>query len=577
MKKLILFFTLITFSLSAQQLAFPSAYGAGAYVTGGRGGDVLHVTSLNDDINEVGTLTWALEHPTNRGNARTIVFDISGVIEITQATSTFSSGKWTRRLQGSDFSNITINGFTAPEGGITIIGYSYYFLDADNIIIRGIKFRNGYPDDNGASNLQMRRCTNVIVDRCSFSYGNKGININSDSNNTANVTIQNNLIGEIQQGALIGNSNGDEIESGDWTFARNVIANIRFRMPKMGGILTVDLVNNIYHNWDRKAIRFDGNSYKINIYSNYWQRGSDYDNASDPIFTTFTNETMTPRIYDDGLSYFTADLSSDYGDYPDPVSDVWTLFNVSTYPIQSSWFQSTPLAMVGRAIPIIATASLKSELLPSVGACYYMNNSGEPVYDRDVPDTQLISKVENDSDDTRLNGDLYASLAESLVTTTPSNTRPVDFYQSNPHIPEVYLASRGITGNSTIHNQVQASGYTLLEEYMYQIDGVSSTTVNVTGIQGLPATLSLTVGQTFNLTEEVLPSDATNKSVTWSRSVADFATVDQNGLVTAVSEGTVTITATTNDGGFTDSCVVTVQESQSSDILKYLKIRLISN
>ena len=317
----LIFFTSILISnLQAQQLAFPSAYGAGAYTSGARGGVVLHVTSLNDDINEVGTLTWCLEHPTNRGIDRTIVFDVSGVIEITQATSTYSSGSWTRRLDGTNgfTGSITINGFTAPEGGITIIGYSYYFLDMDNIIIRGVKFRNGYPDDNGASNLQMRRCTNVIVDKCSFSYGNKGININSDSNTIANVTIQNNLIGEAQQGALIGNSNGDEIPAGDWTLARNVIGNVRFRMPKIGGQLNLDLVNNIYHNWDRKAIRANGNSYTINIYSNYWQRGIDYDNAFDPIFTTFTNTEMSPRIYDDGLSYFTSDLSDDYGNYPNP-------------------------------------------------------------------------------------------------------------------------------------------------------------------------------------------------------------------------------------------------------------------
>ena len=81
----------------------------------------------------------------------------------------------------------------------------------------------------------------------------------------------------------------------------------------------------------------------------------------------------------------------------------------------------------------------------------------------------------------------------------------------------------------------------------------------VTGVMVIPETASIVVTETYQLTANILPSGATNKSVTWSSSNPSIATVDSNGLVTAVAEGgPVTITATTSDGGFTDTSTITV-------------------
>jgi hypothetical protein len=73
-----------------------------------------------------------------------------------------------------------------------------------------------------------------------------------------------------------------------------------------------------------------------------------------------------------------------------------------------------------------------------------------------------------------------------------------------------------------------------------------------------PSTLTLEKGDNGQLTATVLPTNATNKTVTWSTSNASVATVSTTGVVTAVSEGTATITATTEVGGYTDNCSVTV-------------------
>ncbi|MEI6579294.1 MAG: Ig-like domain-containing protein, partial [Eubacteriales bacterium] len=65
---------------------------------------------------------------------------------------------------------------------------------------------------------------------------------------------------------------------------------------------------------------------------------------------------------------------------------------------------------------------------------------------------------------------------------------------------------------------------------------------------------------TVKLTETVTPADATDKSVTWSSSDENIATVDGNGLVTAIAPGTAVITVTTNDGGKTATCDLTVKK-----------------
>ena len=69
--------------------------------------------------------------------------------------------------------------------------------------------------------------------------------------------------------------------------------------------------------------------------------------------------------------------------------------------------------------------------------------------------------------------------------------------------------------------------------------------------------LYIYIGQSKTLTATVLPSTS-NKSVTWTSSDESVASVDQNGLVTAVSYGSTTITVTTTDGGYTANCSVTV-------------------
>ncbi|MEM9141477.1 MAG: Ig-like domain-containing protein [Bacteroidota bacterium] len=87
---------------------------------------------------------------------------------------------------------------------------------------------------------------------------------------------------------------------------------------------------------------------------------------------------------------------------------------------------------------------------------------------------------------------------------------------------------------------------------------VAPVPISVTGVNLLPETAEVVIGETQQLDTEVLPSDATDSSVTWTSNDESIATVDPSGLVTAVAEGSAIITVTTNDGGFQDTSEITV-------------------
>ena len=95
---------------------------------------------------------------------------------------------------------------------------------------------------------------------------------------------------------------------------------------------------------------------------------------------------------------------------------------------------------------------------------------------------------------------------------------------------------------------------------------VSETSVAVTGVTLNKTETSIFVGGSETLTATVAPADATNQKVTWKSDKPEIATVDANGKVTGVKAGEATITVTTEDGGKTATCKVTVKPNLVSEI-----------
>lgn len=132
-----------------------------------------------------------------------------------------------------------------------------------------------------------------------------------------------------------------------------------------------------------------------------------------------------------------------------------------------------------------------------------------------------------------------------------------------PSSPPV-LGLRAFPGNYPIYvpagcvdTYKSAEGWS---EYADRIQVEPSQVVQLEGVS-IPSTLTMANGSTAMLTPTFTPSDATNTDVTWLSSNTSVATVNAQGNVTAVGNGTTTITVTTNDGGFTATCTVTVNNS----------------
>lgn len=129
---------------------------------------------------------------------------------------------------------------------------------------------------------------------------------------------------------------------------------------------------------------------------------------------------------------------------------------------------------------------------------------------------------------------------------------------------------KGYGANFSIEVPLRSSGnsYPYLYVYGAEIEVTySSETVHVTGVTLDKQTDSIEVGETTTLTETVAPSNATDKSVSWSTSNSSVATVS-GGVVTGVSAGSARITVTTNDGGYTAYCDVTVTPAVTYDYVQ---------
>ncbi len=202
-------------------MAFAGAEGFGRFASGGRGGEIIHVTCLDDSG------PGSLRDAVGKSN-RIVVFDVGGVIRLKS------------NLEVS--SNITLAGQTAPGDGVLIYGRSTSFSGRKNVVVRYLRFREGIQGDKRKCSVNLSGGSDMIFDHCSIEWGRWDcLGLTKGSHD---MTFQNCIIGEGIDPQRFGSLSDDAMNI---TYSHNLWINNQSRNPKAKG--RIQYLNNVVYNW----------------------------------------------------------------------------------------------------------------------------------------------------------------------------------------------------------------------------------------------------------------------------------------------------------------------------------------
>lgn len=420
---------LVSTATAGELPAFPGAEGYGKYASGGRGGTVYEVTTL--DPFGPGSLQVALE----ASGPRTVVFRVAGTIE----------GDF--RIRND---NITIAGQTAPGDGICIKGT--LGVNANHVIIRYIRVRQDIEANPESDAIGSRGHHDIIVDHVSASWS--GDEVMSFYLNR-NVTIQWCMITEACAKFLDGENTGHRF-GGIWgndhgTYHHNLIANNDSRNPRWAsGAKYNDYRNNVLYNWGYQSC-YGGEArandewtfFTVNLIANYYKpgpatRSGVRDRIAEP----------SARGNDDKGSWYVADNHVE--GYPEVTTDNWLGIDGRNY---------IRLNVPWDAMPI-------KQQTPQEAYAAVLAHAGCSKPKRDSIDVRIIEDVRNGT----------ATYGKNGIITTPNDvggwpalaggTAPADTDRDG--MPDSWEAKHGLSSTEAAdrngHNL--DAGYTNLEMYL---------------------------------------------------------------------------------------------------------------
>ena len=470
---LTLAFVLTAQAQQEQTPAFPGAEGFGRYVTGGRGGKVLHVKNLKDSGYQ--SLRWCLQQQ----GAKTIVFDISGTIHLESALSIPS--------------NTTIAGQTAPGDGICVADYPVN-ISGNNVIVRYMRFRLGNKnvkkdgadgwDGFGGFDKQ-----DWMIDHCSVSWSiDECLSVLGNKN----TTVQWCLVAQSLVNS--GHSKGAHGYGGNWggsgaSFHHNLIAHHTSRTPRLGPRPTtqlderMDMRNNVIYNFGSNGC-YGGEGMTVNIVNNYYKPGPGSPTGTkgkriagigirtNEYVKTYPDYTAALHLW--GKYYVTGNKNSKYSDVTSSNWQIGIIDQVDASDCDGTWTQATRDSIrLTEPMPFIYTTTHTADVaynrvLDYVGCSKSRDSFDEMM----VSDTRngkashtgsgLSSGFINTQNDNKPAG---ASSDWSAWPTLNSTEAPVD--TDNDGIPDDWETANGLNPNSAADgNTPNADGYTMLEVYM---------------------------------------------------------------------------------------------------------------
>ncbi|MDD3431142.1 MAG: hypothetical protein PHF38_03855, partial [Bacteroidales bacterium] len=243
--------------------AFPGAWGGGMFTSGGRGGQVIAVTNLNDSGE--GSLRAALEAE----GPRIVVFRVAGTIKVDGDLNI-------------NHPDITVAGQTAPGDGICIAGT--FNINTHNVIVRHIRVRRGVPvGGQGDDNIGGNPNHHIIIDHCSTSWGmDENISLyrhmrpsldgtTQIKDPAKNITIQWTISSEALDAR--GHAFGGTWGGNPSTFHHNLFACNTARNPSIGMSGPFDFRNNVIFNWRHRTMDGGDETSMINVINNYYRPG----------------------------------------------------------------------------------------------------------------------------------------------------------------------------------------------------------------------------------------------------------------------------------------------------------------
>ncbi|GGN65268.1 pectate lyase [Actinoplanes lobatus] len=417
---------------AATVAAFPGAAGPAMYATGGRGGDIYHVTNLTDNASSpaAGSLRYGIT--TAPGSGRTIVFDVAGTIRLSPA----GRQGWL----GIGTSNLTIAGQTAPKPGITIMGQATK-VTGKNIVLRHLRFRPGKDQANpevATNDGLWITGDQVIADHVSVSWhDDEGI---STSDGAGQVSVQYAIVSDglnyngHSYGALI----GSDVTGSNIAYHHNLFAHHISRLPRLGN--ETGAVNNV--EWSNNVV-FEGKGYS----------GTDQlANANFAGNTYLRHNSGNPEVYT-GATGTSAYLSGNRADYDGDAN--------LTNGVDIAWDRYT-------GIPTHRTArfDVPNMTTESAGAALtrVLNNAGAFWWARDAVDTRVVTETRNTSGGVinDPNATEWNNLWNASQVSSPSG-----WDTDRDGMPNAWESANGLNPNTADHNgDADADGYRNIEEYL---------------------------------------------------------------------------------------------------------------